>query len=202
MKKGIVMIGIILCMMVPAYANTREEVRFSKCTDGDTAHLFIDKEDKTVRFLAVDTPEYTKEKEAYGKEASAYTCHALENAKRIELEYDDASDKEDKYGRVLAWVFVDGELLQKKLVEEGLGEVAYLYGDYTYTEELQEAEKIAKQKQVNMWSGVEPEEDAPFYIYILLAVGSVMIIGLRIFNVKGKNAKIRKIKKAMNKIKK
>ena len=127
---------LILAQITLCLANDKVSVQLAKCTDGDTAHFMIHGEDRTVRFLAVDTPEYTKEKEPYGKEASEFTCQMLKEADTIELEYDSGSDAQDKYGRELAWVYVDGQLLQRLLVEQGLAEVAYIYGDYAYIDEL------------------------------------------------------------------
>ena len=91
-----------------------------KCVDGDTAWFNIDGESTKVRFLYIDTPESTNQVEPYGKEASDYTQTQLTNAKKIELELNEDGETEDKYGRMLAWVFVDGELLQEKLARAGL----------------------------------------------------------------------------------
>ncbi len=158
--------GFLFClMMIPSFvfAGETEIVTLDKCVDGDTANFKTSSGTvyKT-RFLAVDTPETvhpTKEVEAYGKEASDYTCETLTNAKEIKLEYDDNSDREDKYGRTLAWVWVDGVLLQQSLVEKGLAEVAYLYDDYQYTSLLQDAEVVAKANKVGQWSDEEPSSE-------------------------------------------
>lgn len=130
------------------------EVKFVDTVDGDTAEFEMNGETIKVRFLAVDTPESvhpTKEVQAYGVEASNFTKQKLKNAKKIELEFDNNSDKTDKYNRYLAWVWVDGELLQNLLVKEGLAKVAYLYADYKYTEQLQESEKVAKEEKIKIW---------------------------------------------------
>lgn len=130
------------------------EVKFVESVDGDTAQFNMDGETIKVRFLAVDTPESvhpTKEVQAYGVEASNFTKEKLKNAKTIELEFDNNSDKTDKYGRYLAWIWIDGELLQNLLIKEGLAKVAYLYADYKYTSILQESEKIAKEAKVGIW---------------------------------------------------
>lgn len=193
MKKILILFLMIVCSTLTIAANTRVEVKFKKCTDGDTAHFLIHGADITVRFLAIDTPEYTKEKEPFGKEASEFTCQALKNANVIELEYDDGSDKSDKYGRDLAWVYVDGELLQKQLVSAGLAEVQYIYGDYAYTDELYEAQELAKQNKLNMWSG-ETDEAGALLATIVTAVGAGAILLLTVFNVKGKQKKIRAVK--------
>lgn len=129
-------------------------VKFSEGVDGDTAKFDMNGEIIKVRFLAVDTPESvhpTKEIQAYGVEASNFTKEKLKNAKTIELEFDNNSDKTDKYGRYLAWIWIDGELLQDLLIKEGLAKVAYLYADYKYTSLLQESEKIAKENKIGIW---------------------------------------------------
>ena len=137
--------------------NTKEKVTFSKCSDGDTAWFIINKEERKVRFLAIDTPEISGDNgpEKYSREASEYTCNAIKNAKEIFLEYDGASDKEDKYGRILAFVHVDGVLLEKSLIERGLAKVEYIYGDYEYVDELREVETIAKEKKLGIWNDEE-----------------------------------------------
>ena len=129
-------------------------VKFVDSVDGDTAEFEMNGETIKVRFLAVDTPESvhpTKEIQAYGVEASNFTKEKLQNAEKIELEFDNNSDKTDKYNRYLAWIWVDGELLQDLLVKEGLAKVAYLYGDYKYTSVLQESEAKAKQERIKIW---------------------------------------------------
>lgn len=133
---------------------TKEVVTLVSCVDGDTATFKTKDGSYKTRFLAVDTPETkhpTKGVQPFGKEASDYTCNALKKAEKIELEYDDNSDKYDKYDRLLAWVFVDGRLLQQELIQKGLGEVAYLYDDYKYTPLLEEAQKKAKEEKVGKW---------------------------------------------------
>lgn len=153
MKRKLVFIFIIFILPIAnVYAN--EEVTFSKCVDGDTFKVILNEEEYTVRMLAVDTPETvhpTKGVEYYGKEASNYTCDKLTNAKKIELEYDANSDKNDKYDRLLAWVFVDDELLQELLVENGYAKVAYLYDDYKYTNLLEEKQELASAKNIGIW---------------------------------------------------
>ena len=154
MKRKLIFVFIIFILPI-ANVSANEEVTFSKCVDGDTFKVILNEEEYTVRMLAVDTPETvhpTKGVEYYGKEASNYTCDKLTNAKRIELEYDENSDKKDKYDRLLAWVFVDDELLQELLVENGYAKVAYLYDDYKYTNLLEEKQELASAKNIGIWN--------------------------------------------------
>lgn len=159
MKKKLVFLILFLLFSNNVYA--KEEVKFFKCVDGDTIKVLIKNKEKTVRLLAVDTPESVHPKksvEYYGKEASEYTCNTITNAKKIELEYDSNSDKEDKYGRLLAWVFVDDYLLQDLLIQNSYAEVAYLYGDYKYTSLLQDHQSIAETKNEGIWNSSVREE--------------------------------------------
>lgn len=152
MKKLIMFLSLFLIGINSIYA--KETVKFSKCVDGDTIKVLLDEKEYTIRMLAVDTPESVhpqKSVEYYGKEASDYTCNKVKNAKKIQIEYDEDSDKMDKYDRLLVWVFTDGELLQNDLVANGYAKVAYLYGDYKYTHTLEESQQLASAKNIGIW---------------------------------------------------
>lgn len=153
--KKVVMIFLFFCLFITNVYAERVSVKFEACVDGDTIKVMLDNKKTTVRFLAVDTPETvhpTKGEQPFGKEASNYTCNKVKNAKKLEIEYDEGSTKTDKYNRALGWVFIDDTLLQKDLVSLGYAKVAYLYGDYKYTEDLKKEESIAKSKKLGVWS--------------------------------------------------
>lgn len=153
LNKFLFLILLFLSINLNVYA--REEVIFSKCVDGDTIKIELDGKIRTVRMLAVDTPESvhpTKGVEYYGKEASNFTCETFTNAKKIEIEYDNDSDKEDKYDRLLVWIFVDDKLFQDMLIQGGYAEVAYLYGDYKYTSLLQDHQAVVETKKIGIWN--------------------------------------------------
>ena len=148
--------SLIFFLIFPliVFANTKEKVKFSKCVDGDTAKFERNNKVFTLRFLAVNTPETKSPKkgvEFYGKEASNYTCKRLQEAKTIEIEYDNKSERKDRYGRNLGWVFLDDKLLQKDLVENGYAKVDYIYDKYKYVEELKNLEKQAKESKKGLW---------------------------------------------------
>lgn len=204
MKKISIFI-ILFIMFTPVYA--KEKVEFSSCTDGDTFKIIYNNEVKTVRLLAVDTPESVhpkKEVEYYGKEASDYTCNVLKKANKVELEFDENSDKLDKYDRLLAWVFIDDKLLQESLVEGGYAKVAYLYGDYKYTTKLQELQEITSSKNIGVWDEEAKEnfnsnqnEDKITTIEIIILF--VILIIIMLFGTKKQKKKIlKKVKKALN----
>lgn len=153
--KKVVMIFLFFCLFITNVYAERVSVKFEACVDGDTIKVILDDKKTTVRFLAIDTSETvhpTKGEQPFGKEASNYTCDKVKNAKKLEIEYDEGSTKTDKYNRALGWVFIDDTLLQKDLVSLGYAKVAYLYGDYKYTEDLKKEESIAKSKKLGVWS--------------------------------------------------
>ena len=125
-------------------------VTVNKCVDGDTVHFDVDGKVEKVRFIAVDTLEL-KDKDPLAYEAKDYTCERLKAADTIELKIDPLAKEPDKYGRLIAWVYVDGELLQKELVEKGLASVKYIYDDYLYVDELYHLETQAKHTKIGIW---------------------------------------------------
>lgn len=193
MKKILFILTLFFTFTINTYAK-KLEVTLDKCVDGDTAWFNLDNERIKTRFLAINTPESTNKIEAYGKEASNYTCNMLTNAKKIEIEYDNNSDKFDKYDRHLVWVFVDDTLLQEKLLEEGLAEIKYIYGDYKYLDELKKVESTAKKNKVGMWS--DSKDDYSIYLII---IGAIIIILVFIFSKKGRKKILRELKKETKK---
>lgn len=191
-----IIIFLILSILSINQVNAKEKVIFDSCVDGDTFHVIINKEKQTIRMLSVDTPESVhtkKEVEYYGKESSEYTCNKLKNAKTIEIEYEKNSPKTDRYGRLTVWVFIDGELFQKELLENGYAKTAYLYDDYKYVEELELAEESAKTRKIGIWSDYKEE---PLYSNKEIIIIVVLIIIILFSNSKKitKKAK-RKLKK-------
>lgn len=139
-----------------------EIVEFKGLSDGDTATFVVNKLPTATRFLAIDTPEMnssTDGQQPWAAEAKQYTLNALKNAKTIILEMDEESDIFDNYSRLLAWIWVDGELLNYKLVEEGLAYVKYLYGDYKYNPSMIKIESETQKKDVKIWGQEDPNYD-------------------------------------------
>ena len=130
------------------------EVNFYSCIDGDTARFLLDEEIVKVRFLGIntpETPESPKGEEAYWEEAKLFTEESLKKAKIIEIEYDEVAPKKDKYDRILAWIWVDGKLLQEELISNGLAKTYMLQDNYKYENILKNAENFAKNNKVGIW---------------------------------------------------
>lgn len=159
MKK--IFLLLILLFPITCYADSLLTVELSSCIDGDTAQFVINGENRKVRFLGINSPELSnngKPAEEYAVEASVYTCNVLKSANKIQLEYDPSSDKMDKYERDLAWVFIDGELLEKKIVEKGYASVEYIYDDnYLHVDDLCNAESKAQKSKLGIWKSGKTE---------------------------------------------
>lgn len=116
----------------------------------------IDGKKTKVRYLLIDTPETKKPDtpiQPFGLDASNRTKELLQQAQSIVLK-EDPNNLTDKYGRSLAYVYVDGELLQKILVREGLARVAYVQSssDQGILDSLLTEEQQAKDKRIGIWS--------------------------------------------------
>lgn len=199
MKKVSLFIILLLIFNLTVFAaNQKIPVSLDKCIDGDTAKFVLEEKIITVRFLAIDTPESVdtgKEVEPYSKEASEYTCNKLKSAKQIYILYDENSDQKDKYNRELAWVFVDNELLNNLIVRNGYAKVAYLYGDYLYTDDLKDSENLAKKEQLNIWNNYEEDN---YNIYLIIS----LIIIITTLSIVFKKDPIKVLKKILSYLKK
>lgn len=132
-------------------------VDVSRFIDGDTTEFILEGKNVVTRYLLIDTPETVKQGldvQPMGKDASNRTKELLEQATTIELMLDkgNATDNTESK-RLLAYVFVDGELLQNILVREGLARVAvYDSKNVMFLETLEKSAEIAKEKKVGIWS--------------------------------------------------
>ena len=174
-------------------SSNKIEVELVGTVDGDTAKFKMNGEQITVRFLGINTKETVDPEigeEAWGKEASDFTKEKLENATKIELEFDSSTDEKDKYNRYLAWIWVDDELLQNSLVESGLAENYMLKNNYKYAGILQESEENAKNNKLGIWSDetnniqnnenntIEGNKTDINLLYMIMSITIVLIISI------------------------
>lgn len=120
--------------------------------DGDTIEVSLDGQTETVRLLLIDTPETvhpSKPVEPFGPEASSYVKETL-SGETVELKI--GTEERDAYGRLLAYVFIDGETIQEKLLRKGLARTAYLYNDLSMLEKFHEVQEVAQEKNLGVWS--------------------------------------------------
>jgi micrococcal nuclease len=124
-----------------------------RVVDGDTIVIRYNGKYEKVRLLCVNTPESVhpdqKQNIPMGKIASRYTQKKL-TGKYVELEFE--SYQRGNYGRLLAYVFVDGKNINLDLVRKGLSAYYTKYGkSQKYDAEFRSAEKRARKEKLHIW---------------------------------------------------
>lgn len=122
--------------------------------DGDTIRVGPER----VRLIGVDTPETEKRErpgrkgqkgECYADEATGYLTSRLKG-KEVRLETDPADARYDKYGRLLAYVYLGDQLINRELVVQGFGR-AIRFFPYQKKEEFLQLEGEAKVAGRGLW---------------------------------------------------
>ena len=123
------------------------EVR--RVVDGDTLLLA---NDARVRLIGVDTPELARAGEPaqpFAVEAKLFTERFVSSG-RVQLEMD--RQRQDRYGRFLAYVHVDEVMLNEALLRAGLARArtAFHYSD-AKKRLFREAEQSARDEGLGIW---------------------------------------------------
>jgi micrococcal nuclease len=130
-----------------------ESVRVVRVVDGDTIVVSRDGSEERVRFIGVDTPESVhpdaSKNVPYGKVASAYTKDRLEG-KTVGLEFD--VEERDRYGRLLAYVYIDEEMFNEELVRKGHAMIATYPPNVKYVERFTQAQEKAREEGLGLWA--------------------------------------------------
>ncbi len=130
----------------------------TRVIDGDTVEVSVNREHLTIRLLGIDAPEFYDDSGSisdYGLKSKNYVSALIEN-KKVELEFD--SNKTDKYGRTLAYLFLDDAVdIQRELVLKGL---AYAYRAFPVSRlgEYEVYESLAREQKLGIWSSVASSE--------------------------------------------
>lgn len=111
----------------------------SRVVDGDTVEL---DDIQKVRFLGINAPESSM---SFSEDATEFLEDLVED-KMVEVE----SHGTDKYGRLLAYIFIDDKNVNEEILSKGLGTLYYYDKDNHY-EELKKAEEFARSKELGIW---------------------------------------------------
>ena len=130
-----------------------------RVVDGDTIHVRINGDDVTVRMIGIDTPETVKPGSpvaCFGPESSDFAKEAL-TGQSVTLELDASQGDEDRYGRLLAYVWreaPDGSLSLFNLDAVAGGyarERQYGSVPYAWKAELTQAGQAAAVAGAGLW---------------------------------------------------
>ena len=119
--------------------------------DGDTIEL---ESGEKIRYLMIDTPESTTEQECWGTEAKDANT-AFVDGMEVELAYD--QECTDNFGRLLAYVSVNGTNINELMVERGHACVLHIPPNGRDVLDLYKAlEDAAQASNKGLWGACEP----------------------------------------------
>lgn len=154
-------------------SGTEWTVTVTRVIDGDTMEVeFPNGETDTLRLLGVDTPETTLSRTnpsefegipdsaagrdhlyEWGERASQFATEELDG-KTVRIETDPEADRRGGYGRLLVYIYVDGENFNRQLLTDGY---ARLYeSSFSKRSDFETAEANAQQNEVGLWNFDEP----------------------------------------------
>jgi micrococcal nuclease len=132
-----------------------EKVTVLRVVDGDTIEL---DDGRKVRYLNIDTPETVKPNTpvmCFGLSAKEYNKSFVDH-KNITLVYD--RDRQDRYGRTLAFIFLEGadinnieDSLNYSMVKKGYAKAVFYAPNTTYKAVFQSAMQDAIDNKAGAW---------------------------------------------------
>ncbi len=130
-----------------------DTVKVTRVVDGDTIIVDLNGVEERVRLIGIDTPESVHPDASRnlpeGKVASEFTKSRLEG-KEVKLEFD--VQERDQYGRLLAYVYIDGTMFNKTLLSEGYARIATYPPNVKYVEDFTAIQKQAREGNKGLWS--------------------------------------------------
>jgi len=129
--------------------------RVVEVIDGDTIRVRLDKphEQRTVRYIGVDTPETVKPGtpvQCYGKAASAFN-RRLVAGRRVRLAL--GRERTDRYGRLLAYVSVEGgPLVEDELLRDGFARTLTIPPNNDRARHFASLERAARAARRGLWA--------------------------------------------------
>lgn len=125
--------------------------QIARVVDGDT--LLIANSNERLRLIGADTPETVKPNwpvEPWGPEAAVFTKKFVAGGE-VRLQFD--GDPRDKYGRILAYVWVGDQMLNEELIRAGLARAKTQYHYSTAMKaRFRRAESEARTARRGIWS--------------------------------------------------
>jgi micrococcal nuclease len=123
------------------YADAVWQGKVVGVSDGDTITVMHLGKGERIRLYGIDCPE---KRQAFGKRAKQFTSDMV-FGKNVEVR----PVTTDRYGRTIAWVYVNGTSLNEELLRAGL---AWHYKRYSTERHLAELEDGARAARTGLWS--------------------------------------------------
>ncbi len=131
-------------------------VRVVAVVDGDTVDVSWAGRRERVRLLGVDTPETVDPDRpvgCYGPEAAAFTHQRLQD-RTVRLQFD--RERRDRYGRLLAYVDVDGHRFNDDLLAGGYARLLVIPPNGRHARVMLDRELEARSAGRGLWGACSP----------------------------------------------
>ena len=122
-----------------------------RAVDGDTIEVRLDGRAEDVRYIGVDTPETVKPDtpvQCFGPQASHFN-HGLVEHRRVRLVF--GVERRDVYGRLLAYVYLDGHFVNAELIRRGLARTLTIPPNDRFAGRLKRLEMAAARAGRGLW---------------------------------------------------
>jgi len=149
---GMTMLAYAMLVLVSCSASGAQSFtgKVIGVADGDTMQL---DDGRRVRLLQLDAPEGGEDEECYAEEAREMLSSLVEKGGEILLVADPLLDQEDRFGRLLRYVYVDGNNVNVELVRRGAATVWFFEDEEgIFATELLEAATVANETGLGLWS--------------------------------------------------
>jgi micrococcal nuclease len=158
---GIALVAAVLVGWRLGLARTPEgtdgpEARVTAVVDGDTIDVVVAGRNERVRLLGVDTPETVDPDRpvgCYGPEAAAFTHQRLQD-RTVRLRFD--RERRDRYGRLLAYVDVDGHRFNDDLLAGGYARLLVIPPNGRHARVMLDRELEARSAGRGLWGACSP----------------------------------------------
>jgi micrococcal nuclease len=163
--RSLLLVIIIFSLACTSCAKTDyADVLVTKVFDGDTLRLA---DGEKVRLIGIDAPEMYESDKLYrdiqstgqdmqtimalGRESYQFTKQLVEG-KRVRLEFD--IEKRDKYGRLLAYVFIPANelFLNAEIIKQGYAEPMTISPNIKYADYFQGLYQQARENKRGLWA--------------------------------------------------
>lgn len=134
----------------------RQSCLLVQVVDGDTVAVRWKRKIEHLRLLRVDTPERSQP----GYEESTEFLRNVLTGKQLQLEFEDAvTFARDTYGRLLVYLFANGENVNVEIVRAGWSRFWTKYGEGKYADQFAAAEEEAKSQRRGIWRDSSTNRD-------------------------------------------
>ena len=149
------MAAALLALLAWSRITPPRDALVARVIDGDTIRLW---DGRLVRYIGIDTPEmrrrvdhtWIEDPQPLAQEATDAN-RRLVGGRVVRLEFD--VEPRDRFGRLLAYVYVDGVMVNERLAADGYARVLTIKPDVKYAERFRLAVAEAKQAKRGLWRG-------------------------------------------------